>query len=144
MAAPGHRDSEDYAMSYPEPPQYGHHTPVALSPEAYPAYPRQPSLDYSPSSLGYDASGPVYAETPFVYHAKSSPGGMYGDDSSDMRVPSSNLSIASASSSNLGSPLSHHGALAPIPEWAAAPHDLGVTPGIVDHQGDYHYPASQY
>lgn len=145
MAALGHRDSEDYTtMSYPEPPQYGN-TPVALSPEAYhPSYPRQPSLEYSASSMGYEANGPVYAEAPFMYHAKSSPGGMYGDDSSDMRVPSSNLSIASASSSNIGSPLSNHGALAPIPEWAAAPHGLGVTPGIVDHQGDYHYPGSEY
>ncbi|KAK0752132.1 hypothetical protein B0T18DRAFT_84621 [Schizothecium vesticola] len=144
MAASGHRDSEDYAMSYPEPPQYGN-TPVALSPEAYPSYPRQPSLEFSTSSMGYDANGPVYADAPFMYHAKSSPGGMYGDDGSDMRVPSSNLSIASASSSNIGSPLSNHGALAPIPEWAAAPHGIGgVTPGIVDHQGDYHYPGSEY
>jgi hypothetical protein len=46
------------------------------------------------------------------------------------------LSIASASSSNMGSPLSSHGQMAPIPEWAAGPHGLGVTPGIVDH-GDY-------
>ncbi|KAK1833366.1 zinc finger protein PLAG1 [Podospora conica] len=130
-------------MSYPEPPQYGN-TPVALSPEAYPSYPRQPSLEYA-TSMGYEANGPVYAETPFMYHAKSSPGGMYGDDSSDMRVPSSNLSIASASSSNIGSPLSNHGALAPIPEWAAATHaHHGATPGIVDHQGDYHYPGSEY
>jgi hypothetical protein len=60
---------------------------------------------------------------------------VYADDS-DMRVPSSDLSTVSASSSNMGSPASHHGQLAQMPEWAA-PHGLGlISPGIVD-QNEY-------
>jgi hypothetical protein len=125
-------------MHYPEPPQYPHGS-MDLSPESYVSYPRQPSLEYGATTMGYDANGPVYAESPYVYPGKSSPG-LYADDS-DMRVPSSNLSIASATSSNMGSPLSNHGNLAPIPEWAA-PQGLGVTPGIVD-QNDY-FPGSEY
>jgi hypothetical protein len=61
-----------------------------------------------------------------------------------MRVPSSNLSSASASSSTMGSPLSNPAQLAPM-DWAA-PHGLGASPGIVDHAdayitggGDYSY-----
>jgi len=42
----------------------------------------------------------------------------------------------------MGSPISTHGNLTAIPEWAAAPHGLGVTPGIVD-QNDY-FPGSEY
>ncbi|KAK1760918.1 hypothetical protein QBC47DRAFT_18047 [Echria macrotheca] len=138
MAAAGIHDREEYRMHYPEPPQYPH-TSMDLSPESYVSYPRQPSLEYGTPTVGYDANGAVYAESPFVYPSKSSPG-LYADDS-DMRVPSSNLSIASATSSNMGSPLSNHGNLAPIPEWAA-PQGLGVTPGIVD-QNDY-FPGSEY
>jgi hypothetical protein len=138
MAATGVHDREEYRMHYPEPPQYPHGS-MDLSPESYVSYPRQPSLEYGATTVGYDANGPVYAESPYVYPSKSSPG-LYADDS-DMRVPSSNLSIASATSSNMGSPLSNHGNLAPIPEWAA-PQGLGVTPGIVD-QNDY-FPGSEY
>jgi hypothetical protein len=68
---------------------------------------------------------------------------MYPEDGDVGRGPASDLSIASASSSNMGSPLSSHGQMAPIPEWAAAPHGLGVTPGIVDQCGDY-FPGSEY
>ncbi|KAK3359364.1 hypothetical protein B0T25DRAFT_588258 [Lasiosphaeria hispida] len=131
-------------MSYPEPPQgvFGS-TPMdlGLSPESYASYPPRPShaSHEFATTMGYDANGAIYAETPYMYNAKSSPG-MYPDDS-DMRVPSSNLSITSGSSSNMGSPLSNHGQLAPIPEWAA-PQSLGVTPGIVD-QNDY-FPGSEY
>ncbi|KAK5656170.1 hypothetical protein OQA88_4930 [Cercophora sp. LCS_1] len=139
MAATGHLNREEYTMSYPEPPQF-QSTSMELSPESYSSYPRQPSIEYA-TTMPYEANGPMYAEAPYMYHSKSSPG-MYADDNSDMRVPSSNLSIASASSSNAGSPLSNHGNLAPIPEWAAAPQGLGVTPGIVD-QNDY-FPGSEY
>lgn len=121
---------------------------MELAPEQYvsASYPRQPSIEY-PAPVGYDSNGPVFAETPsFMYHSRSSPGG-YADDNSDMRGPSSNLSINSATSSNVGSdvgsPLSNSGNLAPIPEWAAAPHGLGVNPGIVDHHNDY-FPGSEY
>ncbi|KAK3327983.1 hypothetical protein B0T19DRAFT_179451 [Cercophora scortea] len=157
MAVAGHHDPEDYNnMSYPEPPQGFVSGPMdlGLSPESYSSYPHSHSHsshsrpshhEYATTTtMGYsDANGPLYAEAgPYMYHGggKSSPG-MYPDDS-DMRVPSSNLSIASASSSNMGSPLSNHGQLAPIPEWAAAPHGLGVSPGIVD-QNDY-FPGTEY
>jgi len=140
MAATGLHDRDDYNMNYPEPPQFATSS-MELTPESY-SYQRQPSIEY-PAAVGYN--GPIFAETPYMYHTKSSPGG-YGDDNSDMRVPSSDLSIASASSSNvgsdMGSPISTHGNLAPIPEWATAPHGLGVTPGIVD-QNDY-FPGSEY
>lgn len=143
MAATGLHDRDDYNMNYPEPPQFAPSS-MELTPESYSSYQRQPSIEY-PAAVGYNASGPIFAETPYMYHTKSSPGG-YGDDNSDMRVPSSDLSIASASSSNvgsdMGSPISTHGNLAPIPEWATAPHGLGVTPGIVD-QNDY-FPSSEY
>ncbi|KAK0626463.1 hypothetical protein B0T14DRAFT_562368 [Immersiella caudata] len=143
MAATGHHDRDDYNMNYPEPPHFG--SPMEqLTPESYTSYQRHPSIEF-PTTVGYSANGHMFAEAaPFTYHSKSSPG--YGDDASDMRVPSSDLSIASASSSNvgsdMGSPISTHGNLAAIPEWAAAPHGLGVTPGIVD-QSDY-FPGSEY
>ncbi|GAB1314877.1 hypothetical protein MFIFM68171_05087 [Madurella fahalii] len=127
-------------MSYPEPPHYSSAPmDLGLSPEPYSAYPRS-SHEY-PTTMGYE-NGTVYTEAPFVYNSGRASPGMYPDDS-DMRGPSSDLSIASASSSNMGSPLSSHGQVAPIPEWAAAPHGLGVTPGIVD-QGDYFPGADGY
>lgn len=120
-------------MSYPEPPHYSAAPmDLGLSPEPYSAYPRS-SHEY-PTTMGYE-NGAVYAEAPYMYNSGRASPGMYPDDS-DMRGPSSDLSIASASSSNMGSPLSSHGQVAPIPEWATAPHGLGVTPGIVD-QSDY-------
>ncbi|KAK3685677.1 hypothetical protein B0T22DRAFT_382630 [Podospora appendiculata] len=155
MAVAGHHNAEDFStMSYPEPPQGFVSGPMdlGLSPDSYSSYPHSHSSHSRPShheyatttSMGYsDSNGSLYAEAgPYMYHGggKSSPG-MYPDDG-DMRVPSSNLSIASASSSNMGSPLSNHGQLAPIPEWAAAPHGLGVSPGIVD-QNDY-FPGTEY
>ena len=118
----GRHDPEHYIMSYPEPPQGVYSSApmdLGLSPE------------YA-TTMGFD-NGALYSETPYMYNGKSSPG-MYPDDN-DMRVPSSNLSIASASSSNMGSPLSNPGQpLGPIPEWG--PQGLGVSPGIVD-QPDY-------
>lgn len=142
MAVTGHHDRDDYNMNYPEPPHFGS-SMEQLTPESYTSYQRHPSIEF-PTTVGYNANGPIFAEAPFMYHSKSSPG--YGDDASDMRVPSSDLSIASASSSNvgsdMGSPISTHGNLAAIPEWAATPHGLGVTPGIVD-QNDY-FPGSEY
>jgi len=139
MAAAGLHDRDEYNMRYPEPPQFPPAS-MGLSPESYASYPRQSSLDYAATTMTYDANGSIYTEAPYMYQSKSSPG-LYADDS-DMRVPSSNLSIASASSSNMGSPLSNHGNLAPIPEWAATPQGLGVNPGIVD-QSEY-FPGTEY
>lgn len=125
-------------MNYPEPPQtVFSSTPMdlGLSPDPYSPYPR-PSHEY-PTSMGYDSNSAIYSEAPCNGYSKSSPG-LYPEDG-----PSSNLSIASASSSNMGSPLSNPGQLAPFPEWAAgAPQGLGVSPGIVD-QGDY-FPGGEY
>jgi hypothetical protein len=144
MAALGHHDPKDYAMTYPEPPHYSTTMDLGLSPEPYSAYPRA-SHEYA-TTMGYE-NGAVYAETPYMYsnntnsnksnnHSGRASPGMYPEDGDVGRGPASDLSIASASSSNMGSPLSSHGQMAPIPEWATAPHGLGVTPGIVD-QCDY-------
>lgn len=115
---------EDLTMNYPDPPQ-GVYPPTSMdmgiSPESYGTYPR-PAHDTYPTSMAYEANA-LYADGPY----------MYPDD--EMRVPSSNLSSASASSSNMGSPLSNHGQLAPMPDWAA-PQGLSSSPGIVD-QNDY-------
>lgn len=134
MASLSHFDNEDYNMTYPEPPHYSATMDLGLSPEPYSAYPRS-AHDY-PTTMGYE-NGAVYAEAPYMYSSsgRASPG-TYPDDSDVVRGPASDLSIASASSSNMGSPLSSHGHMAPIPEWASAPHGLGVTPSIVD-QADY-------
>ncbi|KAK4467103.1 hypothetical protein QBC42DRAFT_165158 [Cladorrhinum samala] len=124
-------------MSYPEPP---HYQEMGISPESYSAYSSRSSHEY-PTTMAYEHGTLYSAETPYMYNqnGRSSPG-MYPDDS-DVRGPASDLSIASASSSNVGSPLSSHGQMdgqmAPIPEWASGPHGLGVTPGIVD-TSDYH------
>ncbi len=121
-------------MTYPEPPHYSTMDHLGLSPEPYSAYPR--SAHEYPPAMGYE-SGPVYTEAQYMYSSSRASPGMYPDDSDIVRGPASDLSIASASSSNMGSPLSSHGQMAPIPEWASAPHGLGGTPGIVDHQSDY-------
>ncbi|KAK4148237.1 uncharacterized protein C8A04DRAFT_8537 [Dichotomopilus funicola] len=138
MAAQSHYDSEDFSMTYPEPPHYSTATmDLGLSPEPYSAYPRA-AHEY-PATMGYD-NGPVYAEAPYMYSGsgRASPGA-YPEDGDAARGPASDLS---ASSSTMGSPLSSHGQMAPISEWASAPHGLGVTPGIVD-QADY-FPGGEY
>ncbi|KAK3370144.1 hypothetical protein B0H63DRAFT_308759 [Podospora didyma] len=142
MPTTRHHEPEDFSMSYPEPPQgifVSAQMDLGLSPESYSSFPR-PTHEYA-TTMGYEANGTMYAETPYMYNnGKPSPG-MYPDDSEMRGVPSSNLSIDSASSSNMGSPLSNHGHLAPISEWAT-PQGLGVTPGIVD-QNDY-YQSTEY
>ncbi|KAL2131868.1 hypothetical protein VTI74DRAFT_4501 [Chaetomium olivicolor] len=134
MATLGRHDTEDYTMTYPEPPHYSTTTmEVGLSPEPYSCYPR--SAHEFPTTMGYD-NGAMYAEAPYIYNGGRASPGYYPDDGDVARGPASELSIPSASSSNMGSPLSSHGQMAPIPEWASAPHGLGLTPGIVD-QSDY-------
>ncbi|KAL8364632.1 hypothetical protein RB595_003765 [Gaeumannomyces hyphopodioides] len=133
-------DPEDYSMLYPEPPQgaFGS-APLEMnvSPDTY--YPRVSAQEY-PTAMHFDASA-LYTETPYGVFAKAnslmSPV-MYADDG-EMRLPSSNLSIASngsAPSSAHGSPRSAH---QPVPEWAGA---QGL-PGIVG-QGDYFAPGAEY
>ncbi|KAK0747112.1 hypothetical protein B0T18DRAFT_165339 [Schizothecium vesticola] len=97
--------------------------PFALSPESLGPferyqYPEPPTMATPGYEWGY------YSPLDFVL--------LESDSQSD-------TSIISAPSSNMGSPLSRHGQLAPIPEWACASQGLGVTPGIVsfDEQLDY-------
>lgn len=133
-------DPEEYNMLYPEPPQgaFGS-APMEMnvSPDTY--YPRVSAQEY-PTTMPFDASA-LYTETPYGVFAKAnglmSPG-MYADDG-EMRLPSSNLSVASngsAPSSAHGSPRSAH---QPVPEWGGA---QGL-PGIVG-QGDYFAPGAEY
>ncbi|KAL1837324.1 hypothetical protein VTJ49DRAFT_3983 [Mycothermus thermophilus] len=115
-------------MSYPEPPHYSNGVDLGLSPEPYNAYPRTSHEYAPPPPMAYAG------EAPYMYSSHSNSGraspGMYPDDGE-----------ASASSSNMGSPLSAHGQMpaTTISDWSsvAAPHGgLGVSPGIVD-QSDY-------
>ncbi|KAK4127459.1 hypothetical protein N657DRAFT_211818 [Parathielavia appendiculata] len=134
MATLGQHDSKDHNMTYPEPPHYPTTTmDLGLPPEPYSAYSRS-SHDY-PTTMGYD-NGAVYSEAPYMYSSGRASPGMCPDDNDVARGPASDFSVASASSSNMGSPLSSHGQMAPIHEWATGPNGLGVTPGIVD-QSDY-------
>lgn len=130
-------ERDDFNMSYPQTshfasPPMDPALDMDLSPESYGAYPPREAY---PTTIAYDGTAIYAPEAPYnMYNAGRSSPGMYPEDA-DMRVPSSNLSTASASSSNMGSPLSNHGQLAPMAEWTA-PHGLGVSPGIVD-QNEY-------
>ena len=137
----GLHDSENFNM-YPEPPQNTFSSipmDMGLGQDSYGNYPRQ-SHDTYPATMAFDPNGPIFAEATYPMYTGGSSPSMYPDDS-DMRVPSSNLSSASATSSAVGSPLSNPGQLAPVQEWSAA-QGLGVSPGIVD-QNDY-FPGSEY
>lgn len=119
-------------MLYPEPPvQTGYASPPMEG-------------HYSPENFGFPhAAGfeahQIYAEQHFPYNGRASPGGTYHEDA-ELRVPSSNLSTISASSSTVGSPHSNHGHLAFVPDYNHNP--LGVNPSIVG-QPDY-YTGSEY
>ncbi|KAK3997641.1 hypothetical protein QBC44DRAFT_229273 [Cladorrhinum sp. PSN332] len=135
---------------YPEPPHY-QSAPMevnGLSPEAYSTYSSRSSHEY-PTTMAYE-QGQIYAEAPYMYQngPNGSSPGLYTDEN-DNRGPASDLSIASASSSNVGSPLSSHGQMdgqmAPIPEWATGPHGLGLNPGIVESDyAEYSYAPDGY
>ncbi|KAI1173709.1 hypothetical protein F4777DRAFT_427218 [Nemania sp. FL0916] len=102
-----------------------------------------PSLDMSmsPNGFGFSRSpqdefitnptiDPHHADVnTFLYRGKTSPG-VYADEG-ELRLPSSNLSTASAPSpsSTVGSPNSNHGQLAFMPEYASA--GISVNPSIV-------------
>ncbi|KAF4462011.1 hypothetical protein FALBO_11167 [Fusarium albosuccineum] len=91
---------------------------------------QQQHQDAFASSMGF-VEPPLYAEAPnYMLNSRASPS-MYTDES-DMRLPSSSLSTASApsaASSAIGSPQSNHGQMGAVPEWA--PQGLGVQPTIV-------------
>ncbi|KAL2167266.1 hypothetical protein VTG60DRAFT_1461 [Thermothelomyces hinnuleus] len=127
-------------MTYPEPPHFSTTMDLGLSPEPYSGAGYSRTAPGFPTTMGYE-NGAVYAEAPYAYGSGRASPGMCPDDGDVVRGPASDMSM-SASSSNMGSPLSSHGQAAPIPDWASAPHGLGLTPGIVD-QGDY-LPGGEY
>lgn len=90
-----------------------------------------PGPDAFAMSMGYVETSP-YAEAPnYMLNSRASPG-MYAEDS-DMRLPSSSLSTASApsaASSAIGSPQSNHGQIGTLPEWAP---QMNIQPAIVSN-----------
>ncbi|KAJ4302109.1 hypothetical protein N0V88_002245 [Collariella sp. IMI 366227] len=142
MSAFGRHDTEAYTMTYPEPPHYSTTTmDLGLSPEPYSGYPR--SAHEYPTTMGYDNG--LYADAPYMYNnsGRASPG-YYADDGDVVRGPASELSIPSASSSNMGSPLSSHGQMAPIPEATISPGEYSFTPGGIDaFTPSYDFPATK-
>ncbi|KAM0280312.1 hypothetical protein ACHAQH_004148 [Verticillium albo-atrum] len=105
--------------SYPEPP-HGVYTASQMDMGI-------PANSYMfPASMGFEQS-PTYGDTTqYMYNGQPSPGVF---EEGDLQMPPSNHSTASASSSNVGSPLSHHGQIGVNHEWTQP--GLGLTPGIV-------------
>lgn len=131
-------DPEDFNTLYPEPPHgLSSFSPMdlGLSPDAFGPYPR-PGHENFPAAMAFDGSV-LYADALYNMYGKMSPG-TYAEDR-EMPVASPNrstTSVPSAPSSAVGSPRSNHGHPAPLPDWVAAPHGLGVGPAIVG-QGEY-------
>lgn len=105
-----------------------------------------PPMDhqYSPEAFGFPHTAgfevsPLYTDLAHMtYDGRTSPGA-YAEDA-ELRVPSSNMSTTSASSSNMGSPHSHNGQLAYVPEYSH--NALGVNPSIVSH--DNYFTGTEY
>ncbi|KAL3955174.1 hypothetical protein ACCO45_010737 [Purpureocillium lilacinum] len=122
-------------QSYPEPPQHAFTSPpmdMGLTADAAfgAGFPRSGQDAYPAATpMGFEAS--LYADTPnYILNGRASPGS-YHDDS-DMRLPSSSLSSASAPSapsSAIGSPQSNHGQLGGVADWNAQ--GMAVQPSIV-------------
>jgi hypothetical protein len=110
---------------------------VSIPADAFGFQHQNTSPDAYASSMGF-VEPSLYAEASnYMLNSRASPS-MYTDESSDMRLPSSSLSTASApstTSSAIGSPQSHHGQMGAMPEWA--PQGLGLQPAIVgnDYMG---------
>ncbi|CRK38783.1 hypothetical protein BN1723_004489 [Verticillium longisporum] len=105
--------------SYPEPP-HGLYASSQMDMSI-------PASSYMfPASMGFEQATTFADATQYVYNGQQSPGVF---EEGDLQMPPSNHSTASASSSNAGSPLSHHGQIGVNPEWTQ--HGLGLTPGIV-------------
>jgi hypothetical protein len=132
---PSQHDSDDFGR-YPETSHtsgaFGHvpttgPMDLTIGGEVLGAFPRSAHEVYTmPTTVGFEPS--LYAEAShYVLNGQHSPG-MYADDC-DMRMPSSSLSTASATSSAIGSPQSNHGQGAAVGDWSA--HGLGVRPSIV-------------
>ncbi|KAI9155255.1 Transcription factor Sp2 [Paramyrothecium foliicola] len=127
-------ENEDYGARYPSPPQAVYTSgPLDLSipADAFGGFPRS-AQDVFPTTMAFEPT--LFAEAPNYYLSSSSNGqsspGLYPDDS-DLRLPSSSLSTASApsaASSAIGSPQSNPGHMG-VPEWGIQ--GLGVQPTIV-------------
>ncbi|KAI0197408.1 hypothetical protein EV127DRAFT_10279 [Xylaria flabelliformis] len=100
---------------------------MSMSPNSF-AFPRSPQDDFMthPAFENHISHPDVNA---FMYRGRTSPG-LYQDEG-DLRIPSSNLSTASAPSpsSTVGSPSSNPGQLAFIPEYQQS--SINVNPSIV-------------
>jgi hypothetical protein len=131
-------DLEDLAVNYPEPlPNRPFAANMDLEvgfTDSYGSMPR-----FGGYQLGGDASSMYREASGYGFNNSRSSPGAYPEDG-DMRLPSCNLSTASATSSSPGSPVSHQDQIGQVPEWNA-PQGLGVTPGIVG-QHDFGFPAS--
>jgi hypothetical protein len=134
---------------YPSPPA-GVYTsgPLDLSipADAFGGFPRS-AQEVFPTTVAFEPT--LFAEAPNYYlhgNANSISGGhsspgLYTDDS-DLRLPSSSLSTASApsaASSAIGSPQSNPGHMGAVPDWACQG-GLGVQPTIVNND----YMAGEY
>ncbi|KAF4451903.1 Zinc finger protein PLAG1 [Fusarium austroafricanum] len=104
---------------------------VSIPADAFGFQQQNASQDAFASSMGF-VEPTLFTEAPnYMLNSRASPS-MYTDESSDMRLPSSSLSTASApstTSSAIGSPQSNHGQMGAMPEWA--PQGLGLQPAIV-------------
>ncbi|KAI1436036.1 hypothetical protein GGR50DRAFT_693597 [Xylaria sp. CBS 124048] len=100
---------------------------LSMSPNGF-GFPRSIEDDYN-ANPSFD-NGPLQADTNAYMYRGRTPPSLYADEG-DLRIPSSNLSTASAPSpaSTVGSPASNHGQLAFIPEFP--PSGMGVNPSIV-------------
>jgi hypothetical protein len=129
---PHHSDAEDFAR-YTDSNVIFTSGPmdVSIPADAFGFQQQSGSQDTFASSMGF-VEPSLYAEAPnYMLNSRASPS-MYTDESSDMRLPSSSLSTASAASttsSAIGSPQSNHGQMGAMPEWA--PQGLGLQPTIV-------------
>lgn len=128
-----HEEFDSYSETlhgvYPS-PQLDHGLKMEQQ-DIYGTYP--PRESYRPSTMPYD-NRTLYltdAPAPYMYSTGPSSPSPYPEEA-DMRHLT-----PSASSSNTGSPLSHHGQMTALPgaEWGAR---HGASPGIVDHNDFYH------
>ncbi|KAH9909840.1 hypothetical protein F4778DRAFT_775754 [Xylariomycetidae sp. FL2044] len=128
-------------MLYPEPPtQTGYPSPAMdmhmTAPDSF-GFPRSGQEDF-PHTSTLEA-GPAYPDSHFMYNGRTSPSS-YPADEGDSRIPPSNLSTASPTSSTVGSPNSNHGQLAFMPEYHQ--NGMNVNPSIVG-SGEY-YTGTEY
>jgi hypothetical protein len=126
-------------MNSPEPPTHAHFAAnMEIDMGFTESYGSVPRLPHGHFQMGAESTPMYHENSSYGYNDRSSPS-TYPEDS-DMRLPSCNLSTASATSSNPGSPLSNPAQMSSVPEWNA-PQGLGVTPGIVG-QHEFGFPAS--